>query len=138
MFREAPMRRLGVLGLEKLGIAQPPARLRGVVVESCDGLSADALCAAVDGAAFLTPLDGNDVELVQELLAAGRHVMLAAHPTISARRKVLTESARRSGSRLAVLNPERFLPSRRLIKQHLDAGKLGEVGLVRIHRWETD
>ena len=35
-----------------------------------------------------------------------------------------------------VVNPDRFLPSRQLIRQQLDAGKLGEVGLVRVHRWE--
>ena len=35
-----------------------------------------------------------------------------------------------------VINPDRFLPSRQLIRQQLDAGKLGEVGLIRIHRWE--
>lgn len=34
------------------------------------------------------------------------------------------------------VNPDRFLPSRRLIRQQLDAGKLGDVGLVRLHRWE--
>ena len=35
-----------------------------------------------------------------------------------------------------VVNPDRFLPSRQLIRQQLDTGKLGEVGLVRVHRWE--
>lgn len=34
------------------------------------------------------------------------------------------------------INPDRFLPSRQLIRQQLDAGKLGAVGLVRVHRWE--
>jgi len=33
-----------------------------------------------------------------------------------------------------VANPDRFLPSRRLIREKLYAG-LGEPGLVRIHRW---
>ena len=35
------------------------------------------------------------------------------------------------------INPDRFLPSRQLIRQQLDAGKLGEIGLIRIHRWEA-
>ena len=35
-----------------------------------------------------------------------------------------------------VINPDRFLPSRQLIRQQIEAGKLGEVGLIRIHRWE--
>jgi predicted dehydrogenase len=30
-----------------------------------------------------------------------------------------------------------MLPSRQLIKRELDAGKLGELGLIRIHHWEA-
>ena len=39
-------------------------------------------------------------------------------------------------TREILVNLDRFLPSRQLIRQQLDAGKLGEVGLVRVHRWE--
>ena len=39
---------------------------------------------------------------------------------------------------VVVINPDRFLPSRQLIRQQLDAGKLGDVGLIRIHRWEPN
>jgi predicted dehydrogenase len=39
-------------------------------------------------------------------------------------------------TREVLLNPDRCLPSRQLIRQQLDAGKLGDVGLVRVHRWE--
>jgi predicted dehydrogenase len=35
-----------------------------------------------------------------------------------------------------VVNPDRLLPSRQLIRQQLDSDKLGEVGLIRVHRWE--
>ena len=37
---------------------------------------------------------------------------------------------------VVVVNSDQFLPSRQLIRQQLDTGKLGEVGLVRVHRWE--
>ena len=37
--------------------------------------------------------------------------------------------------RVELVNPDRYLPSVRLIRQQLDAGKLGEPGLLRIHRW---
>jgi predicted dehydrogenase len=37
-----------------------------------------------------------------------------------------------------VVNPDRFLPSRRLIRQQVDAGKLGQPGLVRSHRWSSE
>ena len=40
------------------------------------------------------------------------------------------------GSTEFAINPDRFLPSRQLIRQQVDSGKLGEVGLVRVHRWE--
>ncbi len=33
------------------------------------------------------------------------------------------------------VNPDRFLPSRQLIRQQLESKKLGEPGLMRIHRW---
>src|SRR5439155_1554995 len=39
---------------------------------------------------------------------------------------------------LAIVNPDRYLPSRQLIRQQLDADKLGAPGLIRIHRWEPD
>lgn len=39
-------------------------------------------------------------------------------------------------TREIVINPDRFLPSRQLIRQQLGTGKLGDVGLVRVHRWE--
>ena len=37
-----------------------------------------------------------------------------------------------------IINPDRFLPSRQLIRQQVDSGKLGDVGLIRIHRWEPN
>ena len=40
------------------------------------------------------------------------------------------------GSTEIAFNPDRFLPSRQLIRQQLDSGKLGDVGLIRVHRWE--
>ncbi len=41
-------------------------------------------------------------------------------------------------SQVVVVNPDRFLPSRQLIRQQIDSGKLGEIGLIRIHRWEPN
>ncbi|MBM3969167.1 MAG: hypothetical protein FJ302_04805 [Planctomycetes bacterium] len=48
----------------------------------------------------------------------------------------LTINKTNNESQEVVINPDRFLPSRQLIRQQLDAGKLGEVGLIRVHRWE--
>ena len=41
-----------------------------------------------------------------------------------------------AATREILVNPDRFLPSRQLIRQQLESGKLGDVGLVRVHRWE--
>ncbi len=49
----------------------------------------------------------------------------------------VSSAARQHGVQLAVANPDRYLPSRQLIRQQLDAGRLGEVGLVRVHRWRS-
>lgn len=65
--------------------------------------------------------------LVRELLAAGKPLLLCGSlPGLD-----LPESGR-----LTLANPDRYLPSRRLVKEQIDSGKLGEPGLVRIRRWE--
>ena len=50
-------------------------------------------------------------------------------------RQGLWAEASARGVSLTAANPERYLPSRRAIHQELTAGKLGRLGLVRIHRW---
>ena len=72
----------------------------------------------------------------EELLRAGVHVLLVAEPrpphvTVAA----LFDAARKLGVRFAAVNPDRYLPSRQLIRKQL-GGSLGEPGLIRSHRWE--
>ncbi|MBI4625236.1 MAG: Gfo/Idh/MocA family oxidoreductase [Verrucomicrobia bacterium] len=75
--------------------------------------------------------------LVGRCLSANKPVMLVADSWLSADvLKALSATAQQTKTQLAVANPERFLPSRQLIRQHLESGKLGEPGLVRLHRWE--
>ncbi|MBM3982432.1 MAG: hypothetical protein FJ304_19610 [Planctomycetes bacterium] len=95
------------------------ARLRGASVVSV------AECDAALLAGF------GDAE---ELLRAGRHVLVAGAPSPTAR-DVFTHEARRAGVGCTFVNPDRFLPSRQLIRKQL-GGPLGEAGLVRAHRWE--
>jgi hypothetical protein len=38
---------------------------------------------------------------------------------------------------IQLINPERYHPKHQLIRQQLDAGRLGEPGLLRLHRWEA-
>ena len=112
-------------------------RLRGAVVASSETTpEGHTFSDTFDAVAFVgakTP-DAKDVE---RFLVAGKHVLIAtdAHP-LRDRLEALTHSARQSGVQLSVVNPDHVLPSRQLIRQQIAGGKLGDVGLVRIHRWE--
>lgn len=100
------------------------ARLRNAVVGPADGC--DAALLRWDG----------DRGNVERLLAAKAHVLLLAEPCPArADLDALIDTARAAGAQLAVVNPDRYLPSRQLIRQHLPA-RLGEPGLIRLHRWE--
>jgi predicted dehydrogenase len=95
--------------------------------------------------AVLAPADACDAAFIQaapnacaraeRCLGEGRHVLLVAPacPSLAALDQLLDAQAA-SGARLAILNPERFLPSRQLIRSQIEAGKLGEIGLVRLVR----
>jgi predicted dehydrogenase len=76
--------------------------------------------------------------LIEQCLSAKKHVLLMAQSWLT---KDMLESlsamARCNDVHLAVVNPDRFLPSRQLIGQQLTAGVLGRPGLVRLHRWES-
>jgi predicted dehydrogenase len=107
------------------------ARLLGASVDSLVS-EASAGCTAV---AFLDPDDGA-AQRAQASLAAGKDVLLLAGPWLSDDGlKRLSAAARQAGRSFAVLNPDRFAPSRRLIREQLDSGHLGAPGLVRIHHW---
>jgi predicted dehydrogenase len=112
-------------------MSQLKARLHGASVDSgTSEMSAD--CTAC---AFLDP-DERTAERAQRSLDSGKDVLLLAGPWLShGALGRLSEAAHRAGTRLAVLNPERFVPSRQLIREQLDSGRLGVPGLVRMHRW---
>jgi predicted dehydrogenase len=74
---------------------------------------------------------------IERLLAAGLHVLVASSPCLPVDAiQRLAERARAAKLRLALVNPDRLLPSRQLIKSQL-GGSLGSPELVRIHRRET-
>jgi predicted dehydrogenase len=128
--------RLAVSGLEPSVLHEVAARLRGAEVVAGDETGRAGAGEPVDATAFVSTRHDTK-PLVEPLLRAGHHVMLAAHPTLRYNTlSGLGDVARQSGARLVVTNPDHYLPSRRLIKQQLDAGKLGEIGLLRWHRWE--
>jgi predicted dehydrogenase len=121
------MIRLAMCGTDEATARYWAARLKGAVLaplEEADAVIAESWPAGIDTALAA--------------LLAGRHVLLPAGACDSVESlDSLIAAAKRGGVRLGVANPERYIPSRRLIKEQLDSGKLGDVGLVRIHRWET-
>jgi predicted dehydrogenase len=83
-----------------------------------------------DGAARAKP------QAMLQALAAGRHVIVVAEPCLTREElDSLAATAAKKKLTFAAVNPDRFLPSRQLIKKQL-GGPLGSPELVRIHRWE--
>lgn len=129
------MIRLAISGAEER-VREIMPRLRGGTAqywnsERSAGPPGD--CSAV---VLLEPRDPS-AELAKRCLAAEKHVLLSAEAGLSRERLASLEDAAIKGRvQLAVMNPDRFLPSRQLVRQELDAGKMGGPGLVRLHRWE--
>ena len=120
------MIRLEICGEGDANVRAVFAHLRGVLAATPEDAEAAVL------------LGGLDLLLIAEdLLSRGRHVLITveAVDSLSALDRLVLAS-QRGGSRLAVVNPQHYQPSRRLIKEQLGAGQLGAVGLVRLRRWE--
>lgn len=125
--------RLAVRHSDKQVCAGIAARLRNAVAEPIADPSEVA-------SHFQAVMLGNVDEwsVVERLLTRGLHVLIAANPCPP--REIISscfDRAQQSNVELAVENPDRYLPSRQLIRAQL-TGPLGEPGLVRIHRWESD
>jgi hypothetical protein len=108
------MIRLGVIGGERSRWRDVARRLRGAALDP------DAPPSSADAVVLLQ----RDDSAVVDLLTAGKPVLLA-DPDDTPPSPALT-----------VLNLERYLPSRQLIHQQRE--RLGEPGLVRLHRWSAD
>jgi myo-inositol 2-dehydrogenase/D-chiro-inositol 1-dehydrogenase len=67
----------------------------------------------------------------------GKHVFLPTSFASSAEAAAVIQECRTHGVRLMASHLDRFLPSLRSIKQSLDSGQLGDPGLIRIHRWQS-
>jgi predicted dehydrogenase len=122
-----------VVGAEEAVTRQLAARLRGASVETRLGDGSTLPPDTCDAAVYLDLRP--EPEVLERLLSRGTHVLVTPCACWSGDALERLSVARRSGTQLAVSSPDRFLPSRQLIRQQLDAGRLGEPGLVRIHRW---
>ena len=110
------------------------ARVRGVA-----GISmtpATPIPAAAEAILF-ADLQESDRPHVEACLSARKHVLIIAQGWMSSGTlESMSTTAQTHRVQFAVVNPEHFLPSRKLIRQQLDAGKLEMPGLLRLHRWE--
>ena len=113
-------------------------RLRGARVEVVDDVTkVPATALPGDGAAvaFVGAI-AVDEATIARLLSDRKHVLLAGEPCLSSDAlRRLAEAAHWNGVQLAVVNADRYLPSRRTIKQQIPT-VIGNVGLVRVHRWQ--
>src|SRR5262245_24214699 len=88
-----------------------------------------------DAAIVLRPGADTAADLAR-YVQTGKDILLAEPWKVEPkeRRRLLSVAAAKD-VRLWLANPDRYLPSRRAIQQELAAGRLGRLGLVRIHRW---
>jgi len=120
------MIRLAISGVEGPALQALAGRLRGAAVDP----------PGERDAAVVLDHSADAIALAEMFLRAGKGVLLSAAACSSVELLDRLNSASAGSGLLAVLNAERYSPSRRLIKEQIDAGKLGAPGLVRIHDWQ--
>ncbi|MBI2807157.1 MAG: hypothetical protein HYX68_19420 [Planctomycetes bacterium] len=131
------MIRLLAIGAPQMPWREIAPRLRGATLDSdsrrADEITATAACDAV----LILPDSSVSTEGIERLIQHGKHVLASVEAIpFNASPSTLLETSHAAKQCLGIVNPDRYLPSRQLIRQQLDAGKLGEPGLVRIHRWD--
>ena len=127
------MMRLAVCDADEARWQAISPRLRGAMVVPAPGCTPPSDC---DAALFFLPKPP-EPSVIDQCLAARKHVLLAADDCSSASAlEAWYTAAQTAGVQFEVANPDRYAPSRQLIHREIAAGKLGEPGLVRIHRWE--
>ncbi len=76
--------------------------------------------------------------LGREAARAGKHVFIAGISGITAAQiDEVIDAAEAAGAKLMVGLATRYLPAQQTVKNAIASGDLGELGLVRIHRWEA-
>lgn len=129
------MMRLAISGIDETTGGQLATRLQGATLVNSAGPGSRASSTECDAVALLRSGPAL-ASVAEEWLAAKKHVLLASEACRSGDLlERLASAAQQSGSQLMIASLDRFLPSRQHIREQLDAGKLGVVGLVRSHRW---
>ena len=112
----------------RLGAGLQAASLAELLAEHPDCCSGVLVHGAAD-----TRLDD-----AAEAARHGKHVLLELPPAAGAGAlAALGEQCAGHGVGLMIGGTLRFLPSQQVLKQRLDSGQLGELGLLRAHRWHA-
>ena len=112
----------------RLGAALQAASLTELLAEHPDCCSAVLVHGAAD----------TRLNAAAEAARHGKHVLLELPPVAGADAlAALGEQCAAKGVCLMIGGTLRFLPSQQVLKQRLDSGKLGELGLLRAHRWRA-
>lgn len=141
------LRRSGSSGMFEIGLIagteaeslrrEIAPRLRDATISCCvDFNGCDKLPEACSAVVVLGRI-AVDFAAIENLLRGGRSVLLAFEPCCSWDvLQRLMDTAGRAGVQFSVVNADRYLPSRLVIRNQIPK-KLGEIGLVRIHRWQS-
>ncbi|MSU79466.1 MAG: hypothetical protein EXS16_15420 [Gemmataceae bacterium] len=86
-----------------------------------------------DGDAVVFPWPGDDLDPVIAALREGKHVLVEANAIGWSTPLHRLIDAVTPSRIFALINSDRYLPSRQLIRQQLDAGKIGRPGLIRVY-----
>lgn len=109
-------------------------RLRVASIASLGGPKTP-VAAGIQAEVFDGPDEAQPAAL-ERAFSAGHHVLVAAVPCLNrAALESLSAQAQTKHLQIAVWNPDRFLPSRQLIRKQIGAS-LGQTELVRSHRWD--
>src|SRR5262245_9277832 len=120
--------RLALCHLDQASCASIAARLRGATVEvGPDPLSLAGPPGGCD-AVLIGDASAAHPATVGRLLSAKAHVLVVAEPCPPwSAIEALSQAARRAGVQFAVVNPDRYLPSRQVVSRQV--GVIGEPGL---------
>lgn len=110
--------------------------------QAAETLGAQSI-ASIDGVLTADHVDAvlihvrDGASVARQAAIAGKHVFVAGMPESVGHVDEAMATSEAAGVKLMVGLATRFLPSQQAVKNAIASGDLGELGLVRIHRWEA-
>lgn len=129
--------RIAVIGTEaETGpLIASAERLAGI---DCAGVPGDCELDGFDAVAYCGSHD-DDVRAICDVARSGKHLLVdlaALKTTVEA--EAVIAACGEADVLTMIAQPQRFLPAIQAVRQSLDAGELGEPGLLRIHLWTAE